>query len=242
MKKLIFHLAPLLLAAQTSTFAGADKNPVYKNVAEPEVLFKNNELQVDVFASYGYGENERKTKTTTETKITEKQIGVVAPPVRIRPEFRSFLKTTVVSDGRIIERTTERSSRTRTTGQSGLFGQDNAFGGGIGVNYFFARYFGIGAEADWLAGNDAIHLVNGSAFFRYPVNLRVLGKPRGLAPYAFAGYGAKFDGVKWGIGHVGGGIEFRITQSLACFVDGRFIYGHRDAETGLFRTGLRVIF
>src|SRR5436309_1436672 len=64
----------------------------------------------------------------------------------------------------------------------------------------------------------------------------------GFASYVFGGYGLKFDSVKWGIGHVGAGLEFRFLPQLAWFFDGRFIFGHDEADTGLFRTGMRVIF
>src|SRR5207245_2726980 len=138
----------------------------------------------------------------------------------------------------LIENDTDksRSAREKTTGHTGLFGADNAFGGGIAANYFFARYFGVGAEADWLAGESAIHLLDGNLFVRYPFNFDCAGARRGLAPYVFGGYGAKFDGTKWGVAHVGAGIELRMTRSLAWFFDGRFVFGHSDAEAGIWRT------
>src|SRR5438067_12743162 len=38
-------------------------------------------------------------------------------------------------------------------GQGGVFNSDHGWGGGIGLNYFFARYFGVGAEGYWLDTN-----------------------------------------------------------------------------------------
>src|SRR4051812_6237395 len=52
-------------------------------------------------------------------------------------------------------------------GQGGEI-RDHGWGGGIGLNYFFARYFGVGAEGYWLdaKGNNtssrAVHSVGGN--------------------------------------------------------------------------------
>ena len=221
-----FCLVPIAFAEPAKDFKD------YKQ-APPEDLFKNTEWQFDVFASYGFGENERRTKTLGNKGPNPAGGGENVAPFVVGGQFRV----------RVALRETLAPKRTtKTTGHTGLFEQDNAFGGGVAINYYFARYFGMGVEGDWLAGEEAIHLLHANLFLRYPINFDFAGARRGLAPYAFGGYGARFDGAKWGIGHVGAGIEFRFCPAVAWFGDGRFIFGHRDAETGLFRTGLRLVF
>src|SRR3954468_208771 len=69
---------------------------------------------------------------------------------------------------------------------------DHGWGGGIGINYFFARYIGIGAEGYWIAAKDnasagngdgsektTFHNANGSLIFRLPIDELC------LAPYAY---------------------------------------------------------
>jgi opacity protein-like surface antigen len=140
-------------------------------------------------------------------------------------------------------------------GEVGLF-QDHGWGGGVGVNYIFARYFGVGVDGYWLdakadpsvsdgAGHGkgrAVHDVTGSLIFRYPIDSLC------LAPYIFAGGGGHFDGEDWASAHVGGGLEYRIVPNkVGIFTDGRWTYlGDRysknDLNFTLVRAGVRWIF
>jgi opacity protein-like surface antigen len=137
-------------------------------------------------------------------------------------------------------------------GQIGLF-KDHGWGGGIGVNYFFARYFGLGVDGYWLDAKEdgnrggkgsarAVHNVTGSVIFRYPIDTLC------LAPYIFAGGGGHFDGEDWASAHVGGGLEYRIVPNkIGIFADGRWTYlgdrfGRNDLSFTLVRTGVRWVF
>lgn len=110
-------------------------------------------------------------------------------------------------------------------------------GGGFGVNFFFARYFGIGYEATWYDnGGTAEHMpLNGNFFIRYPIC------SINLAPYVMVGGGAGFDGTTIGYGNVGGGLEYRFTNNIGIFADGRYFYGGSGNVANL-RGGLRFSF
>jgi hypothetical protein len=110
-------------------------------------------------------------------------------------------------------------------------------GGGFGLNFFFAKYFGIGYEAAWYSNNGtAEHLpLAGNFFIRYPIC------SLNLAPYAMVGGGAAWDGTCVGYGNVGGGLEYRFTPNVGLFADGRYFYGG-PGNVGNFRSGLRIAF
>lgn len=110
-------------------------------------------------------------------------------------------------------------------------------GGGFGVNFFFARYFGIGYEAAWYSNNGtAEHLpLGGNFFIRYPIC------SLNLAPYVLVGGGAAWDGTTLGYGNVGGGLEYRLTKNVGIFADGRFFYGG-PGNVGNLRSGIRIAF
>jgi len=131
--------------------------------------------------------------------------------------------------------------------------RDHGWGGGIAVNYFFMRYFGLSAEGSWIEGHNnsaepgfdhatQFQSVTGSAIFRYPIDKWC------LAPYVFIGGGATMDGSAWGLGHVGIGLEYRIVPNkFGIFADGRWNYygdnyGHDVQNNFLFRTGVRLVF
>jgi hypothetical protein len=110
-------------------------------------------------------------------------------------------------------------------------------GGGFGVNFFFARYFGIGYEASWYSnGGTAEHMpLNGNLFFRYPIC------SLNLAPYVMVGGGVGWDGTVVGYGNVGAGLEYRVTDHVGIFVDSRYFYGGSGNVANL-RSGLRFAF
>lgn len=125
---------------------------------------------------------------------------------------------------------------------AGVVGQGEAFqggvGGGTGANFFFLKYFGIGAEAWWYGnGGTAEHNITGTFQIRYPIcSLR-------LAPYVLVGGGAHFDGEAKGSVQVGGGVEWRAFDHVGFFADGRGVITGPDSNTfGLFRTGIRFVF
>jgi hypothetical protein len=119
----------------------------------------------------------------------------------------------------------------------------DGFGGGLGLNYFFARYFGVGADANWWEGgrdgNAVIHQLSGTLFLRYPLEMGHLC----LAPYAFGGGGCALDGEHVPTGHAGAGLEWRATERFGVFTDGRYVFtgkGNNDVVT--YRLGVRFAF
>ena len=134
---------------------------------------------------------------------------------------------------------------------AGIF-QDNAFGGGIGINYFFHRNLGVGLDATWLYGEEnpqvdkdnetTLHNFTGSLIFRFPIDSAC------IAPYLFVGGGFHVDGEQWASGHAGGGLEYRIVpQKVGIFVDARYTYfgdrfGYGDQSQVGARAGVRVVF
>lgn len=129
-------------------------------------------------------------------------------------------------------------------------------GGGVGLNYFFARYVGIGVEGNWWAGarkhddnndrhhhhNDddtVLHQVTGNLILRYPVEMGSFC----FAPYLFGGGGGTFDGDKTGFGDVGTGIEFRFTRNVGFFTDWRWNFmGKSRNDVDTTRAGFRIVF
>jgi len=112
-------------------------------------------------------------------------------------------------------------------------------GGGIGLNFFFAKYFGIGWEGSVYSnnGNASFLPLNGNFFIRYPIC------SLNLAPYIMVGGGADFERGRYslGFGNVGAGIEYRITDNIGLFSDGRYYYGG-SGNVANIRGGLRFAF
>ncbi len=142
-------------------------------------------------------------------------------------------------------------------------------GGGVGVTYFFARYFGIGVEGNWWEGiehrdeartkrgrnwkydssdkvwrsnktHDAVaHQVTGTLILRYPVELSNFC----FAPYIFGGGGGIFNGEGVGFGTAGAGVEWRATQHFGLFADWRWNWVEKSYnDVHSTRAGVRFIF
>jgi len=136
------------------------------------------------------------------------------------------------------------------------------WGGGLGINYFFARYFGVGIEQDLYGRQSGSRNIGdngytrwatiGNLFIRYPIC------SWNLAPYLMLGGGANYGNVPkvqtdigtykpagQGFGHVGGGLEYRFTENIGIFSDARYMF---SGVAGLpnnnlmWRYGLRFAF
>jgi len=109
-------------------------------------------------------------------------------------------------------------------------------GGGIGLGYFFSENFGVNTKAYWWDGDDAVHSITASAVYRAPI------EDTCLAPYLYGGIGGHFDSVNQVSGHLGAGLEYRLTESVGLFAD----YSHTWADTTDnwhgYTLGLRFIF
>jgi hypothetical protein len=114
---------------------------------------------------------------------------------------------------------------------------DGRFGAGVGVNYFFCRYVGVGGEA-YSEDTDRQFIDNasGNLILRYPI------VQSGFAPYAFGGAGHEFDQVQQTFEQGGAGLEFRFLHDLGIFVDARYVFPERTENFALGRIGLRVNF
>lgn len=130
------------------------------------------------------------------------------------------------------------------------------WGGGVGLNYFFTPYLGIGADANWSDhrgfGGPATDWVMGNLIGRFPIG------NTGIAPYVFGGGGRQFNGLfrdpetgdilagaryEW-VADLGVGVEFRVTPGLGVFTDGRYIWHLKDGgiDRLALRAGVRVAF
>ncbi|MCX6968334.1 MAG: outer membrane beta-barrel protein [Verrucomicrobia bacterium] len=138
-------------------------------------------------------------------------------------------------------------------------------GGGVGVTYFFARYFGVGVEGNWWNGtrpgisqetHDALlakgrdiprsfdkevgSQVTANLILRYPMEFTTFG----VAPYIFGGGGALFSDENCGFSDVGAGVEVRITPKVGVFTDWRwnFMTGDNRNDVSTTRAGVRFVF
>lgn len=121
------------------------------------------------------------------------------------------------------------------TSSGGVNGE--GFGGGLGVNYFFVRNFGIGVDGD-LRGADgsAVWETTGRLIARWPIDSAC------IAPYVFAGGGLIADGTTVGSWHAGGGLEWRASQKVGIFGEGRYTWGANDNDAAQARVGVRFLF
>ncbi|MDB6112941.1 MAG: hypothetical protein JWR69_4691 [Pedosphaera sp.] len=110
-------------------------------------------------------------------------------------------------------------------------------GVGLGVNYFFSRYVGLGIDAYSENTTGAfIDSASASLILRLP-----LGQS-GFAPYVFAGGGHQFDPDRIWFAQVGGGMEYRFTPHIGVFVDARWVVPDETKYYGVGRLGMRFAF
>jgi opacity protein-like surface antigen len=114
----------------------------------------------------------------------------------------------------------------------------DGFGGGIGVNYFFCRYLGVGVSGNLRDGDvNGVWNADASIIARYPLELGTFC----LAPYILAGGGIETDSTTVGSWHAGGGLEWRATPSFGIFGEGRYTWAE-DNDSASARVGLRFVF
>jgi len=108
---------------------------------------------------------------------------------------------------------------------------------GVGLNHFFTRHIGIGAEA--YSEDTERHFVDkasASLIARLP-----LGES-GFAPYVYLGGGRQFDPIELSFAQAGAGLEFRFSPNVGLFLDGRYVLTDGAEDHGLARVGLRLAF
>jgi len=115
--------------------------------------------------------------------------------------------------------------------------RNGRLGAGAGVNLFFTRNVGIGADA-WSEDvrGRFVDNVSGNLIVRFPIADSI------LAPYVFGGGGYQFEPVSQGFGQFGAGIEIRFNPHTGIFVDARYLVTRRTEDFGLGRAGLRFSF
>ena len=118
-------------------------------------------------------------------------------------------------------------SRVRKSGQ---------LGAGVGVNYFFTRYLGLGVDA-YAEGTDGVFVdaASASLILRFPLG------HSGFAPQIFGGGGRQFEGDFW-FGQVGAGMEYRFTPHVGAFLDARLVLPEEGQSSGVARLGMRFAF
>jgi hypothetical protein len=114
---------------------------------------------------------------------------------------------------------------------------DSRIGAGVGINYFFTRYLGIGGDA---YTEDTQHSFVDSAsanlILRIPIDCIH------LAPYVFGGGGYQWDWSETWFEQAGVGLEFRFTKNFGIFTDGRYVWNNDTEDIAVGRLGFRFAF
>jgi hypothetical protein len=111
------------------------------------------------------------------------------------------------------------------------------WGGGVGLNYFFIRELGIGADINIPAnGGNFVDSVSASLIARWPI------EPSGFAPYIFGGGGRGTDPAWEWLAHAGVGVEYRWNPTTGIFVDGRYMWADQSFDRLILRGGVRLVF
>lgn len=143
---------------------------------------------------------------------------------------------------------------------------DHAWGGGLGINYYFTRWFGLGLEGQWLDARDERDNPGSAAlnlFLRYaPMEPAPMGC---WAVYVYGGPDVVFntdtvfedddeddddnspgfdeDEDALFAGHVGIGLEYRFVRNVGIFTDARYTFVEKsDNDYATVRAGLRFAF
>jgi hypothetical protein len=129
------------------------------------------------------------------------------------------------------------------------------WGGGVGINYFFTPWLGIGSDINFSDHRDQTaggpgH--EGGPFADYVMGNAILRLPlcnSGFAPYVFGGGGRGFNPHYEWLADLGVGLEYRITPGFGIFSDGRYIWHDHDSTAEdpgrdrlLLRAGIRLVF
>jgi hypothetical protein len=114
---------------------------------------------------------------------------------------------------------------------------DARFGAGVGANYFFTRYLGVGGDVySESTRGDFIGSAEGNLIARLPIDAI------NLAPYVFGGAGHQFEQVQQTFGQAGLGVEWRVAPHIGFFVDARYVYADKTENYGVARGGMRLSF
>ena len=121
--------------------------------------------------------------------------------------------------------------------ETSIKGRRGTWGGDVGINYFFTREIGVGADAVMSDnGGNFVDAVLGDLILRLPIG------DSGFAPYVFGGGGRTTDGTWQWVGQGGLGLEYRFTHRIGLFADGRYVWPQHNADALLLRAGIRIAF
>jgi hypothetical protein len=287
MKKITLSALAAITVAGTA-FAGPETVVTSKEYKQPCVTpcFRDTEFQLDLFYSYNDAEHQGSNSATDRHFF-----GPETTPVSgLVPGGASGLlnNSSVIPSGSTV------TGVRRTEVKDTPYFRDGS-GGGLGLNYFFYRYFGVGIEGNWWDGvnsgsysgnytskevvslpsgydatavaaavkaassktsvtvlnsstlvlkrsasfgrtsTSAAQQVAGSLILRYPFEGTVC-----WAPYIFGGGGGIFDGESTGFGHIGLGVEFRVTPYMGFFTDWRWEFTGGNYNNDDWRNDSRI--
>lgn len=114
-------------------------------------------------------------------------------------------------------------------------GHSDAWGMGVGGNYFFTENIGAGLDT-YADAFELPYLLNASAIYRYPIG------DTAFAPYGFGGLGREWTHTAQWMGHVGGGVEYRMRQQTGLFADIRGVFPSETKDYAVLRFGFRIRF
>jgi hypothetical protein len=109
----------------------------------------------------------------------------------------------------------------------------DAWGGGLGANFFSSRMIGIGVDSQTDRCQSPQH-ANGSPIVRPPSNT-------GFAPYRFGGAGCDWDNTQW-TAQGRRGLELRFNKVVGLFADRRRVFPEDTPDYRSARAGIRVTF
>jgi opacity protein-like surface antigen len=118
-------------------------------------------------------------------------------------------------------------------------GGDTEVGGGVGVNYFFNRNFGIDVNYGLYATDKEHHQFDANLVLRAPIDSLC------IAPYILAGGGYATNSNNTATYQVGAGIDIRIPSAncLGIFAEGLYHFAESDvSDFTTVRLGVRIPF
>ncbi len=117
-------------------------------------------------------------------------------------------------------------------------GLDDAFGGGIGVGYFFTPNIGMEVNYAVFSEDQAVHLATVNAVVRAPLGDIC------LAPYFLVGGGVHSNSVTQGIWNIGGGLDWRLDAAgcFGIFADAVYTFAEDTDDYTVIRLGVRKNF
>ena len=121
--------------------------------------------------------------------------------------------------------------------ENGHYGDDTLYGGGLAVDYFFTEHLGIGMDGTWIDADSVVHSYNLNLTARTSVLTDC------LSVYAIGGGGVFTNGSTYGSAHIGGGVEYRFTNTFGVFADGAYKWlDGGDITLTSVRIGASILF